>query len=143
MPSPAKADVAQQFAAIPLRDAGEGMEVLLITSRRTHRWVLPKGWAEDGLTGRELAAKEAFEEAGLIGRMSASAIGSYGYQKMLADGRQRRCNVTVFRMTVERELPHWPEHMQRQRQWFRLPAAASLVDEPDLAALLRLTVAAS
>jgi 8-oxo-dGTP pyrophosphatase MutT (NUDIX family) len=143
MRSISKADAAQQFAAIPLRVTGSGLEVLLITSRERRRWILPKGWAEDGLTGSELAAKEAFEEAGLIGRMSATSVGSYGYRKRLADGSQRRCEVAVFRMTVEEELQDWPERGERHRQWFPLSAAAALVDEPDLAALLRLAAVAS
>jgi 8-oxo-dGTP pyrophosphatase MutT (NUDIX family) len=96
MPSISKADAAQQFAAIPLRETEGGLEVLLVTSRETRRWILPKGWAEDGLTGSELAAKEAFEEAGLIGRMSATAVGSYRYHKRLANGRRRRCRSRSF-----------------------------------------------
>lgn len=109
----------------------------MITSRETHRWVLPKGWAEEGLTGAELASKEAFEEAGILGRTSQAAIGSYGYLKRLTDGSRRWCNVTVFPMMVEQELEDWPERRERRRQWFKVDDAAALVAEEDLADLLR------
>lgn len=127
----------RQCAALPLRETEGGLELLLITSRETHRWVLPKGWAEDGLTGSELACKEAFEEAGILGRASQAAVGSYGYLKRLKDGSRRLCEVAVFPMTVERELEDWPERRERRRRWFRLDEAAALVAEEDLADLLR------
>lgn len=126
----------RQFAALPLRRTERGLEVLLITSRETQRWVLPKGWAEKGLTGAELACKEAFEEAGILGRASEAAVGSYGYQKRLADGSRRRCEVAVFPMVVEQELEDWPERRERRRQWFRPDEAAALVAEAGLAVLL-------
>ena len=127
---------AQQFAALPLRHSLEGLEVMLITSRETGRWVLPKGWAEPDLTGAELASKEAFEEAGLLGQMCTVADGSYQYAKRLGDGSRRQCTVTVFCMTVGEELQDWPERHQRRRMWFKLDDAARVVAEADLATLL-------
>lgn len=136
MPSPHSTS-NRQCAALPLREAEGRLELLLITSRETCRWVLPKGWVEEGLTGPELACQEAFEEAGILGRTSQAAIGSYGYLKRLKDGSRRLCEVAVFPMTVECELEDWPERRERRRQWFRLDEAAALVAEEDLADLLR------
>lgn len=114
---------------------GERM-VVLVTSRETGRWVLPKGWAEKGLTGPELAAKEAFEEAGLIGEMAAKRIGSYRYLKRLPKGRAVDCKVDVFSMRIDQLLDDWPERGQRKREWFTLGQAAMVVDEGDLVTLL-------
>ncbi len=112
------------------------MMVMLVTSRETCRWVLPKGWAEKNLSGPELAAKEAFEEAGLVGQVAAKSIGSYAYMKRLSKGRELQCNVEVFAMHVELILGDWPERHQRERQWFTLAQAAMAVDEGDLITLL-------
>ena len=109
---------------------------MLVTSRETCRWVLPKGWAEKNLSGPELAAKEAFEEAGLVGQVAAKSIGSYAYMKRLSKGRELQCNVEVFAMHVELILGDWPERHQRERQWFTLAQAAMAVDEGDLITLL-------
>jgi 8-oxo-dGTP pyrophosphatase MutT (NUDIX family) len=110
--------------------------VMLVTSRETGRWVLPKGWAEKGLTGPELAAKEAFEEAGLIGEMAAKRVGSYRYLKQLPKGRSVTCEVDVFPMRVDQLLDDWPERGQRKREWFTFGQAAMVVDEGDLVTLL-------
>ena len=126
----------RQFAALPfLRKKGETM-VMLVTSRETHRWVLPKGWAEKRLTGPELAAKEAFEEAGLVGEIAQDPVGSYGYLKRLPGGRTLPCDVDVFPLRVERLLDDWPERRQRERRWFTLAEAAMAVEEGGLVALL-------
>lgn len=126
----------QQFAALPIavRD-GETM-VMLVTSRETHRWILPKGWAEPKLAPHESAAKEAFEEAGLIGTVSPEPIGRYSYDKRLPGGRFVPCEVGVFPMQVERQLDSWPEHGQRKTAWFTLSQAAMAVEEGDLVILL-------
>lgn len=126
-----------QYAALALRGEGKSGEVLLITSRETGRWVLPKGWAEAALSGSKLAAKEAFEEAGITGSVSVASLGCYSYEKRLPRDLTQPCTVAVFRMTVECELDDWPERHQRKRQWFTLLEAAKLVDEPELAELLR------
>jgi 8-oxo-dGTP pyrophosphatase MutT (NUDIX family) len=112
----------------PLRD--------LVTSRETRRWVLPKGWAEKRLTGPELAAKEAFEEAGLVGEVAPDPVGSYAYLKRLPGGRALACDVDVFPMRVERLLDDWPERRQRERRWFTFAEAAMAVEEGGLVALL-------
>ena len=126
----------RQFAALPfLRREGETM-AMLVTSRETHRWVLPKGWAEKRLTGPQLAAKEAFEEAGLVGEVAPDPVGSYVYLKRLPDRRTLPCDVDVFPLRVERLLDDWPERRQRERRWFTLAGAAMAVEEGGLVALL-------
>jgi 8-oxo-dGTP pyrophosphatase MutT (NUDIX family) len=92
----------RQFAALPMKEAGDETLVLLVTSRDTGRWVLPKGWAEKRLSGKELAAKEAYEEAGIKGQVVGRAIGSYTYDKGLPGGGSMECLVDVFPMRVTR-----------------------------------------
>ena len=110
--------------------------VLLITSRETRRWVLPKGWPKPGVLPHRQAAREAFEEAGITGRIERTRIGQYTYAKLLRNGRMLHCRVDVFPLLVERFLDDWPERGQRELAWFTLGEAATLVEEPDLAALL-------
>jgi 8-oxo-dGTP pyrophosphatase MutT (NUDIX family) len=123
---------AQQYAVLPWRRA-DGLEVLLITSRETRRWVIPKGWPMDGRTNAASAGQEAFEEAGIRGPVATEALGFFEYQKR-GKGQLR---VDVFAMNVTEVLDQWPEAHERKRQWFPPDTAASLVDEPQLAALIR------
>ncbi|MXP65117.1 NUDIX hydrolase [Roseomonas sp. M0104] len=127
----------QQFAALPFAEVEGEVRVLLVTSRETRRWVLPKGWAEEGLAPAELAAKEAFEEAGVLGRAAPRSIGSYRYRKRLKTGQELSCEVGVYPLQVEQLLGDWPEAHQRERRWFSPAQAAAQVQEDDLAALLR------
>jgi 8-oxo-dGTP pyrophosphatase MutT (NUDIX family) len=129
-------DRTRQFAALPCRKGKGGLEVMLVTSRDTGRWVLPKGWPMKGLTGAEAAAREAFEEAGLRGKVKGKPLGSYDYPKRLACGDCVPVTVRVYRLDVTRELDDWPERGQRTRRWVTPAEAASLVAEADLAALL-------
>lgn len=126
----------RQFAALPLTEREGETMIMLVTSRETHRWVLPKGWAEKELTGPELAAKEAFEEAGLVGEVAQEPIGFYSYLKRLPNDRVVPCQVDVFAMRVDRLLRDWPERGQRTREWFTLAQAAMAVEEGDLVTML-------
>lgn len=110
--------------------------VLLITSRDTRRWIIPKGWAEKGVPPHEQAAREAFEEAGLRGEIGASPIGSYRYVKRLQGGKTVPCRVDVFPLEVDRLLDEWPEKGQREAAWLTPADAAALVEEVGLVALL-------
>ena len=112
------------------------MLVLLITSRETRRWVLPKGWAERGVEAHEQAASEAFEEAGLEGEIGAVRLGSYRYDKQLRGGRSIPVRVDVFPLEVERRHDDWPEKGQRDAIWVTPAEAAALVEERGLAAIL-------
>jgi 8-oxo-dGTP pyrophosphatase MutT (NUDIX family) len=126
-----------QCAAVPWRKGeGGGVEILLITSRETRRWVIPKGWPIRGLTSAQSAAREAFEEAGVRGPTGKKPIGVYHYAKRLRSGRIQNVRVAVFLMRVDEECDAWPEMDQRVKQWVPPAEAADLVDEPDLRALL-------
>jgi 8-oxo-dGTP pyrophosphatase MutT (NUDIX family) len=125
-----------QVAALPWRRTAKGIEVALITSRDTGRWVLPKGWVEGGETRHEAALREAGEEAGLRGTISETEIGSYFYGKNLKSGLAQRCEVFVYPLEVLTEETKWPEKNQRVRKWFAPRVAAGRVHEPELAELL-------
>lgn len=132
----ADAQPARQVAALVWRPAPTGVDVLLVTSRETRRWVLPKGWPIDGRTDVEAAMQEAFEEAGVVTLPNERRIGSYQYDKVLNDGSLLACTVDVFAMPMVRLLDQWPEASQRKRRWYGANAAAALVAEPELAGLL-------
>lgn len=125
-----------QVAALPWRRATDGVQVMLITSRDTGRWVLPKGWPETGETYWEAAAREAGEEAGLVGTTSPQEIGRYFYGKGLKSGLEQRCEVLVYPLEVAKVENKWPEKNQRVRKWFTPAVAASRVREAELGELL-------
>lgn len=127
-----------QYAALPFRVIDDAvLRVLLITSRRTRRWVLPKGWQKRNATPSETAAREAFEEAGISqGAVTAKEIGAYHYDKRLEDGAVAPCRVGVFALEVKGLAAHWPEKGQRALRWCSPDQAARLVAEPELGALL-------
>lgn len=135
-------EIRAQVAAMPVRRLADGpMEILLVTSRTTKRWIVPKGWPIKGLTAPEAAAREAFEEAGVVGRIVPEPAGRYIYWKRMSD-HFTLCEVTLYLLEVERRLETWAEQDQRRSQWFKLEDAADLVDEPELATAIRnLTVA--
>ena len=112
------------------------MKVLLVTSRDTGRWVLPKGWPMKGRKPRSAAKREALEEAGVVGRIGKRSIGTFHYAKRLADGELVTCEVHVFPLAVIRQRKRWPEQRQRALRWFAPEEAAQVVQEPELAALL-------
>ena len=125
-----------QCAALPYR-GGADLEILLVTSRETGRWVIPKGWPMKGRTRREAAAIEAMEEAGVEGRMIRKAVGAYDYLKVLRSGDSQPCRVTVYAVEVTIQHDTWREQDQRSSQWFVWDAAAAAVHEPGLARLIR------
>nr|WP_290442868.1 NUDIX hydrolase [Rhodovulum tesquicola] len=126
-----------QIAALPLRWDSKGrVRVLMVTSRGTGRWVMPKGWRMDVSKPWRTAEIEALEEAGAIGHVGTEPIGRYRYDKILDNGSALPCRVEVFPMLVEQLKRDWKERSQRTRRWFKVSAAARRVDEPDLAALL-------
>lgn len=127
----------RQCGAIPVLGQGGGMRVVLVTSRGTGRWVIPKGWIEPGEEPHLSAAREAFEEAGLAGAPDSTPFGTYTYEKRLARGAVLPQEVMVFLYRVERLLPDWPERRERTRRLFLPDVAATLVQEPELAELLR------
>jgi len=126
-----------QYAALPYRFEGRQVRVLLITSRETHRWVIPKGWPMTGLKPQDAAAVEAAEEAGLIGEIEATPLGSYRYLKRLKGDDSIAVQVIVFPFLVEAQVESWKEQDQRSLQWFGYRTAASQVAEPSLRRLIR------
>ena len=129
---------ATQVAALPWRKAPDGsVRVLLVTSRETRRWVIPKGWPMPGRTPGQAAAQEAYEEAGVVGETSARPIGVYSYGKRLRDGTVQAVEVQVFPLEVLVERLAFPEQEQREKRWIAPAGAADLVDEPDLQAIIR------
>lgn len=126
----------RQYAALPFRRIGSHLEVLLITSRETGRWIVPKGWPKPRTRPEKMAAREAFEEAGLVGRIDARPLGHYRYDKRLKSGRIVLCEVAVYPLEVTAELDDWPEKHQRQKRWLLPVDAVRLVAEPGLAALM-------
>jgi 8-oxo-dGTP pyrophosphatase MutT (NUDIX family) len=127
-----------QFAALPYRVGPNGQaQILLLTSRETKRWVIPKGWPIRGLKPRHVAAREAYEEAGVRGPINGKRpIGIYHYEKRLP-GEQLLCEVHVFLLRVSQQLEDWPEKGQRESRWVDVVEAAALVDEGGLAELIR------
>jgi 8-oxo-dGTP pyrophosphatase MutT (NUDIX family) len=132
-----KGRARRQSAALPVLDTLQGTRLVLITSRETRRWVVPKGWIEPREAPHLSAAREAFEEAGLAGEAEASPCGRYAYAKKLARGTLAPTEVLVFRFRVSALLDHWPERRERERRLFTPAEAAALVAEPELAALIR------
>ncbi|WP_079730355.1 MULTISPECIES: DUF47 family protein [Novosphingobium] len=131
----------RQIAVLPYRTQGPAVdapiEILLITSRETRRWVMPKGNLMKNLQPHAAAAREAEEEAGVIGAVCPTPLGSYRYRKRRNSGASVWADVDVFPFAVTEELSTWDEQHQRDRRWFSLTDAANAVDEEDLAALIR------
>jgi 8-oxo-dGTP pyrophosphatase MutT (NUDIX family) len=127
----------RQVAALPLGTGPDGaLRVLLLTSRETGRWIIPKGWPMRGLKPHEAAAREALEEAGGLGHVTKKPIGDYHYFKRRTDHFDY-CQVDVYLLKVEKQLGVWREQGQRKTEWFPLSEAETLVDEPGLVALLQ------
>ncbi len=125
-----------QYAALPFRDEGE-LQILLITSRETHRWVIPKGWPMQSRHPWDSAAREALEEAGVEGAVAHAAIGSYIYDKRMAGGVLVPCSVEVFPLKVARQRKTWREKDQREQRWFTVADAIESVQEQGLKQILR------
>ena len=131
----------QQVAAMPFvpvagHDA-ESFEVLLITSRKKGRWLLPKGWPKGKTAYAEDAAREAHEEAGVIGPVQGDPIGDYTYAKSMRGGYPVRSHVFVYPLLVCEHRLDWPERDQRSCRWAGLTEAANLVEDKGLSRLFR------
>lgn len=131
----------RQIAALPYRSAGGGADapvsILLVTSRETRRWVIPKGNPMAGLLSHAAAAVEAEEEAGVRGAVCPTPMGCYQYLKRRKNGTSLIIEVDVFPLAVTEELSSWKEEEERDRRWFSRAEAADAVEEADLAALIR------
>ncbi|MFN3846845.1 MAG: NUDIX hydrolase [Paracoccaceae bacterium] len=127
---------ADQCGALCWRMHRQRIQVLLITSRDTGRWIIPKGWLMDGKTPADAAAVEAWEEAGVTGKVSADLLGVYAYDKIRDPHDALPCIVTVFALRVAALADKFPERGQRRRKWFNATKAARKVAEPELRGML-------
>lgn len=127
-----------QVAALCYRQDNGSKEVLLITSRGTGRWIIPKGWPIDGKDAPGAALQEAWEEAGVrVGRVTPEAIGAYCYEKKLSTGLPVSVETLVFAVEVSQMEADYPEVGERRLKWVSPHAAANMVQEPDLQKILR------
>jgi 8-oxo-dGTP pyrophosphatase MutT (NUDIX family) len=110
---------------------------MLVTSRETRRWIIPKGWPKKGTLPYRSAAREAFEEAGVIGAVGRRAVGSFSYEKRLKNGGLVECEVRVFPLEVKRQNKQWPEKQDRKVKWLSASEAAEKVKEPMLSEIIR------
>jgi 8-oxo-dGTP pyrophosphatase MutT (NUDIX family) len=129
--------VGIQYAALPYRIEAGQLWILLITSRGTKRWVIPKGWPMNGRRPQDAAATEAAEEAGIIGEVEDAPLGSYRYDKRLKGDDTSAVQVIVFPFLVQAQAEDWKEQGQRVFEWFRYQRAAALVAEPALRNIIR------
>lgn len=132
----AKKPASAQYAALPYRLSGDGVEILLITSRRTRRWIVPKGWPIEGLDPAASAAREALEEAGISGEVDKTPIGNFHYVKETKHGANLPCRVELFALKVLRQRRTWIEKEEREQRWFSVEEAARAVGEPQLRRLI-------
>lgn len=109
---------------------------MLVTTRQTQRWVIPKGWPWLGLPGHQSAAGEAWEEAGIKGQAYDTPVGTFTYLKN-RQGRAVMIEVTVYRLDVTEVFDTWPEEAERQRAWFTPQAAGEVVNEPGLKSIIQ------
>lgn len=126
----------RQVAALPLRLAKNGsIEILLVTSRDTGRWIIPKGWTSKRLKDCKAAAREARQEAGVKGKILREAIGTYRYIKREL-GNGALVEVRVFLLKVSKRCKRWPEKRERRQAWFDIEDATSRVSDPELSIII-------
>jgi 8-oxo-dGTP pyrophosphatase MutT (NUDIX family) len=127
-----------QVAALCHRGEGEAREYLLVTSRDTGRWIIPKGWPIRGLKSNEAALQEAWEEAGVRNsRATAEPVGTYTYNKRQSTGLEIPVETLVYAVEVEDLSEKFPEAHQRTRKWVKADEAAELVNEAELKSIFR------
>lgn len=131
-----RAKPAFQIAALVYRGNGKGLEILLVTSRETHRWILPKGWPIAGKTPAMTAEREAEEEAGIFGHAAKKPLGRYSAVKRIGE-TVLPCEIEVYALRFTKQKPKWKERGQRDCQWLPVAEAAETVAEPELAAIIR------
>ncbi len=132
-----KSDVRTQFAALCYKVVDGKTRILLITSRRSGRWIVPKGWPVDQMRPAAAAMMEAYEEAGVDGKVVDFCLGLYSYQKTIEDSEGLPCVAAVFPVKVKSLLKKYPERKERKRRWFSVSKAATKVVEPELARIIK------
>lgn len=130
-------EVQTQFGALCWRMRKDEVQVLLVTTRSSRRWVPPKGWPMPDRSPAEAAAQEAYEEAGVEGKPQDICLGVYPYIKDIGQRDSQPCVIALFPVRVKTLLGNWPEAGQRRRKWFSRKKAAAKVQEPELRQLIR------
>lgn len=127
-----------QVAALCHRENGYGKEYLLVTSRDTGRWIIPKGWPIRGLKSNEAALQEAWEEAGVRNSTATSdPVGKYTYNKRKPSGLEIPVETLVYAVAVEELCEDYPEAHQRTRKWVNADDAIEMVNEVELKSIFR------
>ena len=129
--------ILHQAGVIAYRILDGKVQVLLMTSRDTGRWIIPKGNINGSATPAKAAEKEAYEEAGVKGTITSSVpLGIYTYFKTLASGETRAATVEVYLLRVKQRLKKWPEKGERKLSWLSTKEAVARVEEPGVVPLL-------
>jgi len=126
-----------QYAALPWRRDNAKTQVLLVTSRGTGRWIIPKGWPMKRKAPHATAQREALEEAGVVGEIGTEPIGSFSHRKLLRPGQSVICEVEVYPLEVTDQRKSWPEKGKRKIRWLSPTEAAKIVHEPVLGTIIR------
>ncbi|WP_420861052.1 NUDIX hydrolase [Algirhabdus cladophorae] len=132
-----KRGLRTQFGALCFRVVNDKTEVLLITSRRSGRWIIPKGWPMDEKTPARAASREAYQEAGIKGKSYQTCLGGYSYVKILDPTDVLPIMVLVYPIKVKTIVQDYPEAKQRKRKWFSLKKAAKKISDPEMGAIIR------
>ena len=130
-----KTNLRTQFAALCYRIKNKKVQFCLVTSRRSGRWIVPKGWPLNGQTPMDAAAAEAFEEAGVRGKIELRPIGVFSYYKVHFKN-ELPCIAVVYPLRVKKVLHTWPEQKERDRRWLSRKKAAALVDNAELSQII-------
>ena len=134
----ATSQILHQAGVIAYRILDGKVRVLLMTSRDTGRWIIPKGTVNARSMPSKTAEKEAYEEAGVRGTITSSIpLGIYTYFKKLESGEVRAATVEVYLLRIKERLKKWPEKGERKLSWVTTKEAVGLVEEPGVVPLLR------
>lgn len=137
LPAEGKRGIRTQFGAICYRITNSKVQILLVTTRRSGRWIVPKGWPMNEQTPGTAAAVEAWEEAGVEGKVKETCVGLYSYTKDPETQDPLPCIVALYPLKVKKLAKDYPERKERKRKWVSPKKAASMVKEPELAAVLK------
>lgn len=122
----------RQSSVVPYRILDSGIEIMMITSIRRRRWIIPKGAVEPYMTPQDSAAKEAFEEAGIEGTVAKEPLGRYHYKKWSGI-----CRCDVYAMKVETIHDTWQEQEDRDREWIDAKEAINRLRHKQLKSIVK------
>lgn len=137
LPGAEKTALRTQFGALCYRIKNDKVQVLMVTSRTNRRWIVPKGWPVHGATPVEAALQEAWEEAGVVGKVTGNCIGIFSYIKSVVEQDSLPCIVAVYPVRVTRLETDYPERAERRRKWFSVKKAVANVGHLELRQILK------